>query len=95
MGTEDIKAYPAVRTCFLGAHRPASMLLIIPKLVWPELLGEIEILTARRLGAPPEAVTNESILASRQHTQHTALCTRGSRCLAKRIPRSAGIRRSR
>lgn len=45
--TEDIKAYAAVRTRFLGDHRPASMLLVIPKLVWPELLVEVEIVAAR------------------------------------------------
>ena len=45
--TEDIKAYAAVRTRFLGDHRPASMLLIIPKLVWPKLLVEVEIVAAR------------------------------------------------
>jgi 2-iminobutanoate/2-iminopropanoate deaminase len=45
--TEDIEAYAAVRTRFLGDHRPASMLLVIPKLVWPELLVEVEIVAAR------------------------------------------------
>ena len=45
--TEDIKAYAAVRTRFLGDHRPASMLLSIPQLVWLELLVEVEIVAAR------------------------------------------------
>jgi enamine deaminase RidA (YjgF/YER057c/UK114 family) len=34
---EDIQGYAAVRTRFLGDNRPASMLLVIPQLVWPEI----------------------------------------------------------
>jgi 2-iminobutanoate/2-iminopropanoate deaminase len=44
---EDIKAYAQVRNRFLGAARPASMLLVIPQLVWPNLLVEVEIVAAR------------------------------------------------
>jgi len=44
---EDIKAYAGVRTRFLGDSRPASMLLIVPRLVWPEILVEIEIVAAK------------------------------------------------
>jgi 2-iminobutanoate/2-iminopropanoate deaminase len=44
---EDVKAYAAVRTRFLREARPASMLLVIPQLVWPEILVEVEILAAR------------------------------------------------
>jgi 2-iminobutanoate/2-iminopropanoate deaminase len=44
---EDITAYGAVRTRFLGDLRPASMLLIIPQLVRPELLIEVEIVAAK------------------------------------------------
>ena len=44
---EDIKAYAEVRTRFLGDSRPASMLLIVPQLVWPEMLVEIEIVAAK------------------------------------------------
>jgi 2-iminobutanoate/2-iminopropanoate deaminase len=44
---EDIKAYAEVRTRFLGDRRPASMLLIVPQLVWPEILVEIEIVAAK------------------------------------------------
>ena len=44
---EDIPAYVKVRSRFLGDVRPASMLLIIPQLVRPEFLVEIEILAAR------------------------------------------------
>ena len=32
---------------FLIGHRPASMLLVIPQLVWPELLVEVEIIAAK------------------------------------------------
>jgi enamine deaminase RidA (YjgF/YER057c/UK114 family) len=44
---DDIKAYAQVRNRFLGAARPASMLLVIPQLVWPNLLVEVEIIAAR------------------------------------------------
>ena len=44
---EDIKAYAAVRNRFLGEHRPASMLLVVPALVWPEMLVEVEIVAAK------------------------------------------------
>jgi len=43
---EDVKAYAAVRTRYLGDARPASMLLVVPQLVWPELLVEVEIIAA-------------------------------------------------
>jgi 2-iminobutanoate/2-iminopropanoate deaminase len=44
---EDIKAYAQVRNRFLGVARPASMLLVIPQLVWPSLLVEVEIVAAK------------------------------------------------
>jgi 2-iminobutanoate/2-iminopropanoate deaminase len=44
---EDIPAYGKVRTRFLGDARPASMLLIVPQLVRPEFLLEIEVAAAR------------------------------------------------
>ena len=44
---EDIKAYAQVRNRFLGAARPASMLLVIAQLVWPNLLVEVEIIAAK------------------------------------------------
>ena len=43
---ENIPAYAAVRSRFLGTARPASMLLIVPALVRPEFLLEIEITAA-------------------------------------------------
>jgi 2-iminobutanoate/2-iminopropanoate deaminase len=43
---EDIPAYAQVRARFLGAARPASMLLVVPQLVWPQRLVEVEILAA-------------------------------------------------
>jgi enamine deaminase RidA (YjgF/YER057c/UK114 family) len=39
---EDIPAYGKIRSKWLGDHRPASMLLIVPGLVWPNLLIEVE-----------------------------------------------------
>ena len=44
---EDIEAYAQVRNRFLGNTKPASMLLVVPQLVWPKLLVEVEIVAAR------------------------------------------------
>jgi 2-iminobutanoate/2-iminopropanoate deaminase len=44
---EDIPAYAKVRTRFLGDARPASMLLVIPQLVRPDFLVEVEIVAAK------------------------------------------------
>ena len=44
---EDIPAYSKVRTRFLGEARPASMLLVVPQLVRPEFLVEVEIIAAK------------------------------------------------
>jgi len=44
---EDIAAYGKVRTRFLGDVRPAAMLLVIPELVRPEFLVEVEIVAAK------------------------------------------------
>jgi 2-iminobutanoate/2-iminopropanoate deaminase len=44
---EDISAYAEVRKRFLGDARPASMLLVIPQLVWPKFLVEVEVIAAR------------------------------------------------
>lgn len=44
---EDIAAYAAVRTRFVGDARPASMLLVVPQLVRPEFLVEVEIIAAK------------------------------------------------
>ena len=44
---EDIAAYGQVRARHLGDVRPASMLLVVPQLVRPEFLVEIEVVAAR------------------------------------------------
>ena len=44
---DDIPAYAKVRARYLGQARPASMLLVIPQLVWPEILVEVEIIAAK------------------------------------------------
>jgi enamine deaminase RidA (YjgF/YER057c/UK114 family) len=44
---DDIPAYVKVRSKFFGDARPASMLLIVPGLVRPEFLPEIEAYAAR------------------------------------------------
>jgi enamine deaminase RidA (YjgF/YER057c/UK114 family) len=43
----DIAAYAPVRLRFLCGARPASMLLIVPALVHPDLLLEVEAVAAR------------------------------------------------
>jgi 2-iminobutanoate/2-iminopropanoate deaminase len=43
----DIQAYVKVRARFLGDARPAAMLLIVPELVRPEFLLEIEAYAAK------------------------------------------------
>jgi 2-iminobutanoate/2-iminopropanoate deaminase len=43
----DIAAYAQVRSRFLGDARPASMLLIVPALVRPKFLIEVEAIAAR------------------------------------------------
>ena len=43
---EDIPAYTAVRSRFLGDARPASMLLVVPALVRPDFLLEVEFCAA-------------------------------------------------
>ena len=45
---EDIKDYVVVRARYLGDARPASMLLIVPGLVKPEILVEIEACAAKQ-----------------------------------------------
>ena len=44
---DDIAAYAKVRTRYLGQARPAAMLLVIPQLVWPEIIVEVEIIAAK------------------------------------------------
>jgi 2-iminobutanoate/2-iminopropanoate deaminase len=44
---EDIPAYAKVRSGILGDARPAFMLLVVPQLVRPEFLLEVEIIAAK------------------------------------------------
>ena len=44
---DDIPAYVKVRSKHLGDARPASMLLIVPALVKPEYLLEVEAIAAK------------------------------------------------
>ncbi len=44
---EDIPTYVKVRMKFLGDARPASMLLIVPALVKPNFLLEVEAIAAK------------------------------------------------
>jgi enamine deaminase RidA (YjgF/YER057c/UK114 family) len=43
---EDIALYSPIRSRWLGDYRPASMLSVIPALVRPEFLIEIEAIAA-------------------------------------------------
>jgi enamine deaminase RidA (YjgF/YER057c/UK114 family) len=45
--SEDIRDYVAVRARYLGDARPASMLLVVPGLVKPEILVEIEAVASK------------------------------------------------
>jgi enamine deaminase RidA (YjgF/YER057c/UK114 family) len=45
---EDIAAHAAIRARFLGSARPASMLVVVPALVWPQMTIEIEAWAARK-----------------------------------------------
>jgi enamine deaminase RidA (YjgF/YER057c/UK114 family) len=45
--SEDIKPYVEVRKRYLGDARPASMLVVVPALVRPEFLVEIEACAAK------------------------------------------------
>lgn len=47
---EDIVAYAAVRKRILGGVKPAFMLLVVPQLVRPEFLLEVEVIAARGKG---------------------------------------------
>ncbi len=44
---EDIPAYAKSRKSFLGEVRPAFMLLVVPQLVRPEFLLEVEVIAAK------------------------------------------------
>ncbi len=44
---DDIPAHAAIRAGFLGSARPASMLVVVPALVWPQMTIEIEGWAAR------------------------------------------------
>jgi enamine deaminase RidA (YjgF/YER057c/UK114 family) len=44
---DDIPAYAKVRAKFLGAARPASTLLVVPALVRPDFLLEVEVQAAK------------------------------------------------
>jgi 2-iminobutanoate/2-iminopropanoate deaminase len=46
LDSNDIGAYAAVRGQFLS-HEPASMLAVIPALVWPSMRVEIEVIAVR------------------------------------------------
>lgn len=48
---EQVREYQPVRDRFLGAHRPASTLVVVAALARPNLLVEVEAVAARTDGA--------------------------------------------
>jgi 2-iminobutanoate/2-iminopropanoate deaminase len=44
---EDVADYAKVRSRVLGEARPAFMLLVVPQLIWPEVLLEIEVVASK------------------------------------------------
>lgn len=44
---EDIPGYIKARSKALGDVRPAFMLLVVPQLIWPEVLVEVEVIAAK------------------------------------------------
>jgi len=52
---DHFPGYAAVRSRILGAHRPASTLLVISSLVKPEYLVEVEVVAAKATPARPSA----------------------------------------
>jgi len=44
---EDMQAYREIRSRYLGTCAPASMLTLLPGLVWPNMLIELEIVAAK------------------------------------------------
>jgi 2-iminobutanoate/2-iminopropanoate deaminase len=44
---DDVAAYGPIRTRFLASPRPASMLVVVPALVWPGMSIEVEAWAAR------------------------------------------------
>jgi 2-iminobutanoate/2-iminopropanoate deaminase len=47
----DIADYVKVRSGVLGDARPASVLLVVPQLIWPEVLVEVDVIAAKAVGA--------------------------------------------
>ena len=45
--SEDIPGYVKARTAALGDARPALLLLVVPQLIWPEVLVEVEVIAAK------------------------------------------------
>jgi 2-iminobutanoate/2-iminopropanoate deaminase len=44
---DDIRAHAAIRSQFLGTARPASMLMVVSALPWPQMSIEVEAWAAR------------------------------------------------
>ncbi|UCH47120.1 MAG: RidA family protein [Betaproteobacteria bacterium] len=44
---EDLQSYREIRSRYLGECAPASMLTILPGLVWPNMLIELEVVAAK------------------------------------------------
>ena len=44
---DDLPAYREIRSRYLGQCAPASMLTILPALVWPDMLIELEVVASQ------------------------------------------------
>jgi 2-iminobutanoate/2-iminopropanoate deaminase len=44
---EDVADYVKVRSKVLGEARPAFLLPVVPQLIWPEVLVEVEVVAAK------------------------------------------------
>ena len=44
---DDMQIYREIRSRYLGSCAPASMLTLLPGLVWPNMLIELEVVAAR------------------------------------------------
>ena len=48
---DDIADCVKVRSRVLGEVRPAFLLLVVPQLIWPEVLVEVEVIAAKAIEA--------------------------------------------
>lgn len=67
VGAEDIPGYVKARAKALGDARPAFLLLVVPQLIWPEVLVEVEVIAAKASKGPCK--TTPSLRVQRKASQ--------------------------